>query len=61
MNQDVNKIIDSVGGEWAQDMLNAKKKIAVLAEENRLLREENEQLKKKYEEQLKKDNDEPKK
>ncbi|WP_165820934.1 hypothetical protein [Pueribacillus theae] len=46
MNQDVNNIIDNLSAEWAQDMANAKRKIAILVEENRLLREENESLKK---------------
>lgn len=39
MNQDVNKIIDNVSAEWAQDMINAKKRIAILAEGTRLLEE----------------------
>jgi len=39
MEQDVNKIIDNLSGEWAQDMVNAKKRIAVLVEDKRLLEE----------------------
>ena len=39
MNQDVNKVIDNLSGEWAQDMVNAKKRIAVLVEDKRLLEE----------------------
>ncbi|AXF54633.1 hypothetical protein [Salicibibacter kimchii] len=44
MQQDANKIIDSISSEWSQDMANAKKKIAILAEENRLLKEELDRL-----------------
>ena len=39
MNQDVNKIIDNLSSEWAQDTVNAKKRIAVLMEDKRLLEE----------------------
>ena len=39
MEQDVNKIIDNLSSEWAQDMVNAKKRIAVLIEDKRLLEE----------------------
>jgi len=39
MEQDVNKIIDNLSSEWAQDMVNAKKRIAVLVEDKRLLEE----------------------
>lgn len=45
MAQDANRIIDNLNAEWAQDMANAKRKIAILAEENRTLREENEKMK----------------
>ncbi|WP_167751419.1 hypothetical protein [Lentibacillus salicampi] len=45
MEQDINKVLDNLSAEWAQDAANAKRKIAILQEENRLLREENEQLK----------------
>lgn len=45
MEQDVNKILDNLSSEWATDLVNAKKKIAILQEDNRLLKEENEQLK----------------
>ncbi|WP_276116523.1 hypothetical protein [Gracilibacillus halophilus] len=41
MKQDVNKIIDTVSNEWAQDLCNTKRKIAVLVEENRLLKQGN--------------------
>lgn len=44
---DINKILDNLGAEWAQDLANAKRKIAILAEENRILKEENEKLKDK--------------
>ena len=39
MNQDANKIIDNLSTEWAQDAINAKKRIAVLVEDKRLLEE----------------------
>ena len=44
MNQDVNKVIDNLSGEWAQDMVNAKKRIAVLIEDKRLLEEKVKEL-----------------
>ena len=44
MNQDVNKVIDNLSGEWAQDMVNAKKRIAVLVEDKRLLEEKVKEL-----------------
>ncbi|HLR71557.1 MAG TPA: hypothetical protein VK085_09015 [Pseudogracilibacillus sp.] len=45
MSQDINKIIDNLNTEWARDLANAKTKIAILTEENRLLKIENEKLK----------------
>ena len=39
MNQDVNKIIENLSAEWAHDMVVAKKRIAVLVEDKRLLEE----------------------
>ena len=47
MNQDVNKIIDNLSAEWAQDMVNAKKRIAVLVEDKRLLEEKVKELEEK--------------
>ena len=47
MNQDVNKVIDNLSGEWAQDMVNAKKRIAVLIEDKRLLEEKVKELEEK--------------
>lgn len=47
MEQDVNKIIENVGMEWAGALAAAHRKIAIIAEENRLLVEELEKLKKK--------------
>lgn len=46
MTQDINKIIDGLSSEWAHDMVMAKRKIAVLAEENDRLKAEIDQLKK---------------
>ena len=43
--RDINNILDTLGVEWAQDLANAKRKIAILIEENRVLKEENEKLK----------------
>lgn len=45
MSQDVNKILNNLSNEWVQDLANAKIRIAILMEENRLLKEENEKLK----------------
>lgn len=45
MQHDVNKIIDNLSHAWAQDLMDAKKEVAILAEENRLLKEEIETLK----------------
>ena len=39
MEQDVNKIIDNLSAEWAQDAIKAKRQIAVLVEDKRLLEE----------------------
>ena len=39
MNQDANKIIDNLSAEWAQDVIKAKRQIAVLVEDKRLLEE----------------------
>jgi len=39
MEQDVNKIIDNLSSEWAQDAIKAKRQIAVLVEDKRLLEE----------------------
>lgn len=43
--QDVNKIIDNISNEWANDMVAAKKRLAILIEENGRLKTEIEQLK----------------
>ena len=45
MNQDVNKIIDVVSSEWANQLLQANKKIGILSEQNERLQKEIEQLK----------------
>lgn len=47
--QDVNKIIDNLNGEWASDMLNMKKRFAILLEENNRLKTENKKLKEEKE------------
>ena len=44
MEQDVNKIIDNLSAEWAQDMIKAKRQIAVLVEDKRLLEEKVKEL-----------------
>lgn len=60
MKHDANNIIDNLNQVWAQDLANAKKELAILAEENRLLQEENKSVKKQLKEQsesiAKKDN-----
>lgn len=48
--QDVNKIIDTLNSEWAGDLAQAKRKIAVLAEENRLVKAELESVKSELDE-----------
>lgn len=45
MNQDVNKIIDAIGVEWANQLVQANKKIAILNEQNGRLQQEVNQLK----------------
>lgn len=52
MNHDGNKIMDNLSQSWAQDLANAKREIAILVEENRLLKEENESVKKQLKEQV---------
>ena len=49
MNQDVNKIIDVVSSEWANQLLQANKKIGILSEQNERLQQEIEQLKQEIE------------
>lgn len=49
MNQDVNKIIENLSAEYAQQLAQANKKVAVLAEENERLKQQVEQLKKEKE------------
>lgn len=44
MKQDVNKIIDNLSADWAQDLGNSKRKLAIAVEENRLLKEKVEEL-----------------
>lgn len=51
MNHDVNKIIDNLSHTWAQDLIIAKKEVAILAEEKRLLKEELELVKNQLKEQ----------
>ena len=50
MNQDVNKIIDIVSSEWANQLLQANKKIGILSEQLERTQKENEQLKQEVEE-----------
>ena len=50
MNQDVNKIIDAIGVEWANHLVQANKKIAILSEQNGRLQQEVNQLKQEVEE-----------
>ena len=45
MNQDANKIIDNLSAEWAQDAIKAKRQIAILVEDKRLLEEKVKDLK----------------
>lgn len=45
MKQDVNKIVDNLSQEWAQQSVKDKQRIAVLIEENERLKTEIEKLK----------------
>lgn len=45
MSQDANKILDNLSNEWARDLMNAKKRIAIMVEDNRLLKAEIDELK----------------
>jgi len=49
VNQDVNKIIDVVSSEWANQLLQANKKVGILSEQNERLLKEIEQLKQEIE------------
>lgn len=49
MNQDVNKIIDAVSSEWANQLLQANKKVGILSEQNERLQQEVNQLKQEIE------------
>lgn len=49
MNQDANKIIDVVSSEWANQLLQANKKIGILSEQNERLQQEVAQLKQEIE------------
>ena len=49
MNQDVNKIIDVVSSEWANQLLQANKKIGILSEQNERLQQEIDLLKQEIE------------
>lgn len=53
MQQDINKIIDYVSNGWAGDLANARKQIAILAEENERLKQEVESLKEEQKEEEK--------
>ncbi|AUJ26541.1 hypothetical protein [Virgibacillus dokdonensis] len=45
MQQDVNKIINHISNGWASDLVNSKKQVAILMEENERLKEEIKTLK----------------
>ncbi|WP_166554471.1 MULTISPECIES: hypothetical protein [Clostridia] len=45
MQQDVNKIIDHISNAWASDLVNSKKQVAILMEENERLKTEIKNLK----------------
>lgn len=52
MNQDVNKIIDVVSSEWANQLLQANKKIGILSERSERLQKEIERLKRDLENKM---------
>jgi len=56
MGQDVNKIVDNLSAEWAQDMIKAKRQIAVLVEDKRLLEEKVKELEEKQSDNAPTDN-----
>ena len=56
MNQDVNKVIDNLSNEWAQDAIKAKRQIAVLVEDKRLLEEKVKELEEKQSDNAPTDN-----
>jgi len=59
MSQDVNKVINIVSTEWANNLVQANKKVAVLSEQNERLQKEIEKLKEEVSE-LKSDKEEDK-
>jgi len=56
MEQDVNKIIENLSNEWAQDAIKAKRQIAVLVEDKRLLEEKVKELEEKQSDNAPTDN-----
>jgi len=47
--QDVNKVINIVGSEWAHEAVELRKRLAILIEANERLREENARLREENE------------
>jgi len=52
---DVNKVVDALNNDWANDMVSMKRRFALLSAENEHLKAENEQLKAANEKPVKKD------
>lgn len=52
MEHDVNNILDNLASTYANQLAQTNKQVAILAEENRLLKEENESVKKQLKEQV---------
>lgn len=52
---DVNKVVDALNNDWANDMVSMKKRFALLSAQNEQLKAENEQLKAEKEKSVKKD------
>jgi len=49
MKQDVNKIIDNLSNDWAGDLANSKKQVAILMEENERLKDKVQELERELE------------
>ena len=49
MKQDVNKIIDNLSNDWAGDLADSKKQVAILMEENERLKDKVQELERELE------------
>lgn len=51
MKQDVNKIIDNLSNDWASDLADSKKQVAILMEENERLKDKVQELERELEDE----------